>query len=303
MKLGVLMLLATTTLAADEGKPKAVPYDTHDGYFVSNQFEPTQAASFLAIQNERQFKEIFGDAVVMKDKSHRLPKNAFQTKLIVAAIHRDRAVWTYDVKTVELEASTLVVRYATTKKSSDTAEFASPLIISVSKGDYAAVEFVENGKSVKTLDLRQALKIQSDDRSMISVESTPNRCCIRIDCQRGIGAATVECPDNAWPDVVVIRIYLRGLESFSISSEQGKLISSVLSHGDHQQLQHLSRAGSDAAAVSPGDAAWMPIRMFDATGKEIRRLPEANGFFELTVPKPLIASSRRIDLSWIDFYR
>ncbi|MGD0897024.1 MAG: acylphosphatase [Thermoguttaceae bacterium] len=44
------------------------------------------------------------------------------------------------------------LRYATTEKKSDSATFASPLIVSIPKGEYKSVEFTENGKSVKKVE-------------------------------------------------------------------------------------------------------------------------------------------------------
>jgi hypothetical protein len=45
------------------------------------------------------------------------------------------------------------LRYQTTSKKSDSATFACPLIISIPKGKYQAVEFHENGKLVNRLEI------------------------------------------------------------------------------------------------------------------------------------------------------
>ena len=41
------------------------------------------------------------------------------------------------------------VKYTTTSQKSDTATFACPLIVSIPKGNYKAVQFVEGAKVVK----------------------------------------------------------------------------------------------------------------------------------------------------------
>jgi hypothetical protein len=149
------LLLPWHAFAAGEAAPRATPvaFETHDGYFVSNKFEPGQAVSFVVIRDQASFDKVFGVAMVMGDKSHRLPPAAFDNKLVVTAIHRGKAMLTYQVKSVAAEAQTLVVRYTTKSKPDDNAEFACPLIVSLDKGDFTSVRFVENGKEIKRVTL------------------------------------------------------------------------------------------------------------------------------------------------------
>lgn len=130
-----------------------VSYVVHNGYFVSNQFEPNDPASFVVAKNQNAFDKVFGMAMVMGDKSHRLPPDAFEKSIVVAAIHRGKAVWEYKVESVMLDGKTLTVRYSTATKPSETAEFACPLIVSVPKEDWTAVQFVEDGKVVKRVEV------------------------------------------------------------------------------------------------------------------------------------------------------
>ncbi len=130
-----------------------VAYDTYSGYFVSNKFEPNAAESFVVLRDQAEFDKVFGVAFVMRDTSHRLPKDAFQSLLVVAAIKRGNALVEYKVEGVTETKGVLEVRYTTTAKQSPTATFACPLIVSVPKGKYAEVQFIENGKMVKALDV------------------------------------------------------------------------------------------------------------------------------------------------------
>ena len=130
-----------------------IPFETHDGYFVSNKFEPDAAESFVVVRDQKAFDEVFGSGFVMNDKHHRLPAKAFESKMVVAAIKRGKAVWTYKVESVTAEAGVLTVRYSATSVPQPTAEFASPLILSVPKGDYSSVRFVDGEKLVKTIEV------------------------------------------------------------------------------------------------------------------------------------------------------
>ena len=135
--------------AGDEAK---LAFDTYSGYFVSNRFEPNAAESFAVIGDQARFDKIFGVAMVMGDKSHRLPANAFQSNMVLAVIKRGRAVWDFKVEEVTANTGVATLRYSTIAKKSDTAEFASPLILSIPKSKYAAVEFIENGKAMKRIE-------------------------------------------------------------------------------------------------------------------------------------------------------
>ena len=142
-------------LGADAVSPlaKAVEFDTHDGYFVSNQFEAKAASSFAVLKDQASFDKVFGVGMVMGDKHHRLPAGAFDEKIVVTAIHRGKAMVTYKVDSVVEEGANLVVRYTTQVKPEGTAEFSCPLIVSLAKGDYQAVRFMENGKQVKRVEM------------------------------------------------------------------------------------------------------------------------------------------------------
>ena len=73
--------------------------------------------------------------------------------MVVAVVKRGKAFWGYTVQAVAVEAGVLTLQYATTYTRSDSAEHSSPLIISVAKGAYTAVEFVEDGKVVKKMEI------------------------------------------------------------------------------------------------------------------------------------------------------
>ena len=156
----ILVLTTLTAFAAEtrpaDTRPAHPPYSAHNGYFVSNKFEPNAPASFVVLRDQKSFDEVFGAAMVMGDKSERLPMNAFDTRIVISAIKRGKAVWTFTVKEVANDHGALTIRYTTTETKQETAEFSCPLIISMPKGDYTSVEFIEDGKSVKKLDLKSA---------------------------------------------------------------------------------------------------------------------------------------------------
>ena len=55
----------------------------------------------------------------------------------------------YKVESVTETQGVVKLKYTTTFQKSDTATFACPLIVSIPKGDYKAVQFVEGAKVAK----------------------------------------------------------------------------------------------------------------------------------------------------------
>lgn len=147
--------------AAPQPAAKAVAYDVHNGYFVSNQFEPDATTSFVVIRDQVSFDKVFGTGMVMGDKSNRLVAEAFKNEMVVAAIHRGNAMVTYEVQSVALEGTILVVRYKSEGKTSDSASFACPLILSIEKKEFTGVRFIENGKTIKQLAVEMPTKKKS----------------------------------------------------------------------------------------------------------------------------------------------
>ena len=150
--LGVLVLVAwsASALAAERTK---LPFDTYSGYFVSNKFEPDAKQSFVVISSQEDFDHVFGVAFVMQDKSHRLPEDAFKSNLVLAVIKRGNAFWEYKVQSVVVEKGMAQLRYAVASKATPETTFACPLIVSVPRGEYKGVVFIDGGKQVKTVNL------------------------------------------------------------------------------------------------------------------------------------------------------
>ena len=141
-------LFINATSAEETAKLK---FQTYSGSFVSKKFEPDSPASFVVLDNRKQFDQVFGVAFVIGDKSPRLAPDAFETRLVLAAIRRGKAFCTYQISSVTEKEGVVHLRYQTRSKKSDSATFTCPLILSILKGKYQAVEFHENDKPVKRL--------------------------------------------------------------------------------------------------------------------------------------------------------
>jgi hypothetical protein len=151
--IGCLGAMAVTWQVANGEDASAVKHEVFDGYFVSNKFEPESAESFVAVSEQKKFDEVFGVAFVMRDKAHRLPKDAFSHSLVFGVFKRGMATWEFHVNEVVEADGKLEIRYSAKPTPQTSATFASPLILGVPKNDYSSVTFVENKKPVKFLKL------------------------------------------------------------------------------------------------------------------------------------------------------
>lgn len=150
----LIILLSAVSIASAADTKNVIAMDSYDGYFVSNQFESDKPSSFVVIQDKEFFDKVFGSAFVMNDKSHRLPKDVFESKIVIAAIKRGHATCNFQVKNVALKDGIVTVTYNVTSTPHPSATFACPLILSIPKGDFHSVQFIENGKVVDTVQVK-----------------------------------------------------------------------------------------------------------------------------------------------------
>jgi len=300
-----ILALLPSTAAGAEPAARPVAFDSHDGYFVSNRFEPEASTSFTVITDQAAFDKTFGVGRVMGDKSHRLPPAVFEKNMVVAAIHRGKAMVTYQVESMVAEGRTLIVRYTTKSEPSASAEFACPLILSLGKGDYTAVRFVENGRTAKEVAIKPpppALQIECQHADSLTAETTAANTVLTIK-GRGIGRATVTCGQQEWPQVIILRAKLRGLESLTIANDRLEWRASVLSHGNHATLLHLLQDGKEGPPLEKTSPYWVEIQRLDPDGKPATGLPPEGGWFEIRIPRALLENTKTMKLAWIDSYR
>ena len=77
----------------------------------------------------------------------------FNSNMVLAVVKRGNAFWEYKVEKATVEHGVVRFRYKATSKKTPSTTFSCPLIVSVPKGDYKAVKFIENKKAVKTIEI------------------------------------------------------------------------------------------------------------------------------------------------------
>jgi hypothetical protein len=146
------LLFAAQASARGGGEERALEFQRHNSYFEKNNSGLTGEKSYLVLTDQQQFDRVFGPAATMGANAF-LPRDAFANKIVVAAIKRG-AMRRYSDVSVTEENGVLLVSYTATDDKPGSATFKVPLILSVEKGEYSGVIFMENGERVGVVCLR-----------------------------------------------------------------------------------------------------------------------------------------------------
>ena len=111
---------------------------------------------------------------------------------------------------------------------------------------------------------------------------------IDIQSPTGIGSAAFELESGTMPGNMILRLHLKGLEEFRLTSAKDQ-ISAAVSGGEIENQTILS-SGTESPLL-PGHPLWMEIQ-------------PAEGYFDVTVPQEFIRNAgKTFEIEWIDFYR
>jgi hypothetical protein len=151
----------------------------------------------------------------------------------------------------------------------------------------------EDTPPFKTTTKRESDKVEvkvEKDRTVFSIQSPA-----------GISNAVIERTGEKWPDAVVLRLHLNGLESFRITNGKVTVNAAMSSQDGKARLWKDSKEDKPLDAKSP---VWMDVRMFGKDGKPAKVIPLKDGYFEMSLPKAFFEGNpKSITLNWIDFYR
>jgi hypothetical protein len=142
---------------------------------------------------------------------------------------------------------------------------------------------------------------RESDKAETKVEK--DQAIVAIRSPFGISEAKIERLEETWPDTVVIRLHLRGLETFKVSNGKVAINASVSSSAEKQSTR-LWKDNEEDSQLDAKSPYWTEIRMIGADGKPTKAIPIKDGYFEVQLPKALLEGNpRSITVNWIDFYR
>jgi hypothetical protein len=140
---------------------------------------------------------------------------------------------------------------------------------------------------------------RDDDKVTVEVEN--GKAIFSVQSPFGIGKAIIERNGNNWPNTVMLRLHLKGLEKFKFTNGKTTLEASVSSQDGEVRLW---KDGKEDSPLDSKHRYWMEIRIVGKDGTPMKAIPLKNGCFEMQLLKALFEDNpKSITLKWIDFYR
>ena len=142
---------------------------------------------------------------------------------------------------------------------------------------------------------------RADDK--VGVKAEKDKAIFSVHSPFGIGHAVIERGGEKWPDAVVLRLQIKGLENFKVTNGHVKLEGSA-SLQDGKPVVRLWKDGKEDAPLDAKSPYWIDVRILDGDGKQAKEIPLKGGCFEMPLPKALFEGNpKSITVDWIDFYR
>jgi hypothetical protein len=137
----------------------------------------------------------------------------------------------------------------------------------------------------------------------VDVKTEKDKVIVSVQSPFGISHADIERAGEMWPDAVVVRLRLKGLENFKVTSGKVKLEGSA-SLRDGKAVVRLWKDGKEDEPLDAKSPFWMEVRIVGGDGKQAKEIPLKGGYFELPLPKAFFEGNpKAITVNWIDFYR
>ena len=136
----------------------------------------------------------------------------------------------------------------------------------------------------------------------VAVQAEKDRTVVAVKSPFGISQAALERLGDTWPETMVLRLHLKGLERFRASNGTVTLDAAV-SIQEGKAKVRLWKDGKEDAPLDENSPFWMDIRIVGGDGRPAQELPLQDGYFQMTLPKAFFEGNpKSITLNWIDFY-
>jgi hypothetical protein len=138
----------------------------------------------------------------------------------------------------------------------------------------------------------------------IDVSTLKDSILLSVHSKSGIGRATIGPAQGGWPVRLLVRFYLKGLESFSVNNGDFVIHTSVQSYPPYKIGCETTKAGHRrGSSVSKASPYWMPARLV-SRNESSPRIPLQDGYIEVVLPDVVLENRPRVlSVQWIDFLR
>lgn len=151
-------------------------------------------------------------------------------------------------------------------------------------------------------DDRPSFKItQKKPDDTVEVRADKDKATFIVESPSGISQAVIVRQDEAWPKTIILRLHLKGLESFPVSNGKVKVDAAVSSQTGKVRIW---KDGKEDIPLDEKSPFRTEIRIVGSDGKPSREIPLKDGYFEVTLPRAFFeVNPKTITVAWIDFYR
>lgn len=133
----------------------------------------------------------------------------------------------------------------------------------------------------------------------IRVNASDGATVIDISDPGGIGRAELKRSGKKWPEKLVLRLRLKGLESLKVTVGENKLGWWVAADPAVKTYMSQWVDGKETSLTSESPW-WSEVKRVDVSTKS----PRKEGYFELTLPARMFAENPEImHIAWVDFFR
>lgn len=137
--------------------------------------------------------------------------------------------------------------------------------------------------------------------SQVTASNEGNRAIINVFSDNGIGSAAITLVSGSWPDSILMRFHLQGLENLQFLYEENRINVSV--NTQNMILQSVSMEGAAEKAIDEDSDYWMTVSFMDRQGTAVNS-PVPGGVIEVEAPAAFLAGEySTFTINWIDFYR
>ena len=137
------------------------------------------------------------------------------------------------------------------------------------------------------------------DNDKVEVNVEKDKTVVSVHSPFGISQAGIERTNEKWPDIVMLRLHLKGLETFKVTNGTVTLENAGSGQGERQW-----KDGKEDSLLDVKSSFWMEMRMVGNDGKLATIIPLKDGYFEIKLPNALFEGNpKSITVNWIDFYR
>jgi hypothetical protein len=166
----------------------------------------------------------------------------------------------------------------------------------------SGIAFAGDGDASKGQPAKFQITTRKKDDS-VEVQADKDKTVFSVKSPFGISAAVIERVEEKWPEAVVLRLHLKGLENFRVSN--GKVtVDAAVSIEEGKTKVRMWKDGKEDVPLDDKSPLWTDIRIVGGEGKPAKELPLKDGYFEMTLPRAFFEGNpNSITLNWIDFYR